>query len=126
MGAADDIATVTYSLVLLRPGPRHSELARFADGHVEHIDAMAARGVVLLGGDFRGGIGDIEGAYLLNTRTHAEWAAWADRDPFVEKASIPTKLFPGNSSVSCPLRSIPRSIETSTLWARGTPRQLTA
>jgi uncharacterized protein YciI len=94
MGAADDIATVTYFLVLLRPGPRHSELARFADGHVEHIDAMAARGVVLLGGDFRGGIDDIEGAYLLHTRTHAEAAAWADRDPFVREGVYTYEIVP--------------------------------
>ena len=54
-------------------------------------------------------------------RTHAEAAAVADRDPFsCEKASIPTRSFPGNSSVSDrPLRSIPRSAESSVLWARG-------
>ena len=94
MGAADEIATVTYFLVLLRPGPRHSELARYADGHVEHIDAMAARGVVLLGGDFLGGIGDIEGAYLLHTGTHAEAAAWADRDPFVREGVYAYEIVP--------------------------------
>jgi uncharacterized protein len=91
---ADDIPTVTYFLVLLRPGPRHGELARFANEHVGHIDAMAARGVVLLGGDFAGGIGDIDGGYLLHTRTRAEAAVWADRDAYVREGVYTYEIVP--------------------------------
>jgi len=94
LGATDDIATATYFLVLLRPGPRHGERARFADEHVGHIDAMAARGVVLLGGDFIGGIGNVEAGYLLHTRTSAEAAAWADRDPLVREGVLIYEIVP--------------------------------
>jgi uncharacterized protein YciI len=94
MGTADTIATVTYHLVLLRPGPRYRDRARFADEHVDHIDAMAARGVVLLGGDFVGGIGDVEAGYLLHTRTSAEAAVWADRDPLVREGVLTYEVVP--------------------------------
>ncbi len=48
----------TYSLVLLRRGPRafeysEEELDRLQAGHIAHLDAMRKRGVLLAGGPYR-------------------------------------------------------------------------
>jgi uncharacterized protein YciI len=86
--------TVAYFLVLLRPGPRHADIDASMEAHVAHIDAMAAGGVVLLGGDFATRIDGAEAAYLLHTSTTDEAADWAARDPHVQAGVYTAEVVP--------------------------------
>lgn len=88
------VQTVTYFLVLLRPGPRRAALASTMAAHIDHIDAMAAQGVVLLGGDFATSVDGAEAAYLLHTASADEAAAWARQDPHVQAGVYRFEIVP--------------------------------
>jgi uncharacterized protein YciI len=88
------VQTVIYFLVLLRPGPRHAALASTLAAHVDHIDAMTAQGVVLLGGDFGSSVDGAEAAYLLYTASADGAADWASRDPHVQAGVYRFEIVP--------------------------------
>jgi uncharacterized protein YciI len=85
MSDAEKLAfpVVPYFLVLLSPGENAAAAPRYFEAHVEHIDAMAADNIVLLGGEFDDAIDGATAAYLLHTSSRAEAEAWAAKDPLV-------------------------------------------
>jgi uncharacterized protein YciI len=78
-----DVPTVTYFLVLLRPGPDQNSAEPPWSAHVAFIDRLTELEVVLLGGDFGSPVGGAEAAYLLHTPTRHEAETWAHQDPLV-------------------------------------------
>lgn len=94
VGYDPDVHTVIYFLVLLYPGPSRAALSSTMAAHVDHIDAMSARGIVLLGGDFATPVDGAEAAYLLHTATAEEAADWARRDPHVQAAVYRFEIVP--------------------------------
>ncbi len=69
MSDAEKLAfpVVPYFLVLLSPGENAAEAPSYFEAHVEHIDAMAAANIVLLGGEFDSAIDGATAAYLPHT-----------------------------------------------------------
>lgn len=66
------LPVVPYFLVLLSPGPNAAAAPHYFDAHVEHVDAMAADHIVLLGGEFDNAIDGATAAYLLHTGSRAQ------------------------------------------------------
>ena len=87
-----EFPVVPYFLVLLSPGENAAEAPRYYGAHVEHIDAMAADNIVLLGGEFDRAIDGATAAYLLHTASHAEAEAWAAKDPLVSHGAYRARV----------------------------------
>jgi len=73
---------VGYFLVLLKAGPQFDEQPHQADAHVEFIDSLIERHLVLLGGGFSDPIDGIDAAYLLRCDSLEEAKAIAADDPY--------------------------------------------
>jgi uncharacterized protein YciI len=79
----DDIPTVLYFLILLRPGPNRAAETEHRAAHIAFIETMEAANVVLLGGEFGSPVDDAQAAYLLHVSSQSEAESWAARDPLV-------------------------------------------
>ena len=87
-----DFPVVPYFLVLLSPGENAAAAPNYYEAHVEHIDAMAAENIVLLGGEFDHAIDGATAAYLLHTVSRAEAEAWAAKDPLVSHGAYRARV----------------------------------
>jgi uncharacterized protein YciI len=76
--------TVSYYLVLLEASANRKQEEKYEVEHIRFIDTMIEQNKVLLGGSLGIGLNEVEGAYLLNVRTHAEAETWTLKDPFVQ------------------------------------------
>jgi uncharacterized protein len=79
----------TYSLVLLRRGPRaheyaEEELERLQAQHLAHLDAMRERGVLLVAGPFRDQEDESFRGICVYCTGLAETRGLAEADPSVE------------------------------------------
>jgi uncharacterized protein YciI len=90
------IPVVPYFLVLLSPGENAAVAPSFYGAHVEHIDALAAANLVLLGGDLEPSVDGATGAYLLHTSTRAEAEDWAAKDPLVKHGACRARVITWN------------------------------
>lgn len=70
-----------YFLVLFREGPSAGELGAHAEAHEDFVTSLIRRNLVLLGGDFRVPLGDVDAAYVLRCRSLEEARAVAADDP---------------------------------------------
>src|SRR4051794_19655051 len=93
----------TYSLVLLRRGPRASEyseeeLDRLQAGHIAHLDAMRTRGVLLPGGPSRDQEDETFRGMSLSRTSLDETRSLVALDPSIEagrmRADVMTWLTP--------------------------------
>jgi uncharacterized protein len=79
----------TYSLVLLRRGPRalefsEAELERLQAQHLAHLDAMRERGALLVAGPFRDQPDETFRGLCLYTTDLEETRRLAEQDPSVQ------------------------------------------
>lgn len=81
--SSTDVQTVTYYLVLLRPGENYHQAEHHYKAHVQFITALESAGSVLLGGSFETPLEGAEGGYLLYAASPSEARNIAGRDPLV-------------------------------------------
>jgi uncharacterized protein YciI len=102
----------TYTLVLLRRGPRASEyseqeLDRLQAGHLAHLDAMRKRGVLLAGGPYRDQEDETFRGMSLYRTTLDETRELVTHDPSIQagrmRADVMTWLTP-RGELSFPAR----------------------
>ncbi len=87
-----------FSFVLLRRGPRalelpEEELERLQAAHLEHLAAMAARGVLAVAGPFEGQPDESLRGFCLYVTDVEETRALAEQDPSVQAGRMAVDVF---------------------------------